>query len=64
MVAWKEEVFGQGEVEWRKHLAWLSCRDEQGGRCVSLGKDNPNLRLRVSGGDGEASATEGMGEPE
>ena len=64
MVAWKEEVFGQGEVEWRKQLAWLNCRDEQGAWCVSLGKDDPNLRLRVSGGDGEASATDGMGEPE
>lgn len=35
------------EVEWRRHLAWLNCRDEQGVRCVSLWKDNPNLRVRV-----------------
>lgn len=26
-------------------VAWLNCRDEWGGRCVSLGKENPTSGL-------------------
>lgn len=46
-MTWKKEVFGPGEVEWRKYLAWVNCRDQQGSQCVSLGKNNPNSRLRL-----------------